>query len=53
MEWSILIIDIAPFVKNTVEIQNERNLCKYVCLKNGINFLSLYDWVYNSDALDA
>lgn len=53
MEWSILIIDIAPFVKNTVEIQNERNLCKYVCLKNGINFLSLYDWVYNSEALDA
>ena len=53
MDWSILIIDIAPFVKNTVEIQRERSLCKSICLKNKINFLSLYDWIYNSDSLDA
>ena len=52
MDWSILIIDIIPFVKNTVEIERERNLCKSICLKNKINFLSLYDWVYNSDFLD-
>lgn len=53
MDWSILIIDAAPFVKNTVEIQRERNLCKAVCLKNKINFLSLYDWIYDSSTLDS